>query len=106
MTYDRSLFDTYESVLNANVEMGTKATTKVTGKGSVTLKLQCGSSYETRKLENVLHIPSFEYSLLSVSAMDKKGMKTIFGDGQCVIVKDSLEIADGFLEGSLYVVNI
>ena len=105
MTYDRSLFDTYESVSNANVEMGTKATTGVVGKGSVILKLKCDSSYEFRKLQNVLHIPSFEYSLLSVGEMDKKGMTTTFGNGHCVITKGSSIIASGYLDGSLHVIN-
>ena len=93
------------NVSDSNVEMGTKATTKVVGRGSITLKLQCGSSFELRKLENVLHIPSFEYSLLSVSALDKKGMDTTFGNGQCVIRKGSLTVATGTLEGSLYVIH-
>ena len=81
MTHDRSLFKTYEYLPNASFEMGTKATTEVVGRGDITLKMQCGSTIEMRKLENVLHIPSFEYSLLSVSAMDKRKMKVTFGDG-------------------------
>ena len=105
MTFDKSLFDTYENVSDASVEMGTKATTKVVGCGSITLNMQYGSSYRLRKLENVLHIPSFEYSLLSVSAMDKKGMKATFGDAKCVIHKGSFTVADGSLEGSLYVMQ-
>ena len=105
MTFDRSLFDTYEPVTDANVEMGTKATTKVIGKGSIVLRIQCGTSFKLRRLEDVLHIPSFEYSLLSVSTMDKKGMKTTFGDGKCVIHKSSMTVATGYLEGSLYVIH-
>ena len=105
MTYDKSLFETYELLPDANVEMGTKATTKVVGRGDITLKIQCESSFQVRKLENVLHIPSFEYSLLSVSALDKKGMQTTFGDGKCVIQKGSMVIATGTLNGSLYFVN-
>ena len=63
-----------------SVEMGTKATTKVVGCGNITLKIQCGPSFQIGKFENVLHIPSFEYSLLPVSALDKKGIQTTFDD--------------------------
>ena len=105
MTFDKSMFDTYESIADASVEMGTKCTTKVVGRGSITTKIQCGSSFEIRKLENVLHVPSFGYSLLSVSTMDKKGFRTTFGDKKCVVSKGSSILASGKLDGSLYVIH-
>ena len=78
MTFDKTLFETYEDLTDATVEMGTKATTEVAARGSITLSMQGGSSFEVRKLKNVLHMPSFEYSLLSVSALDKNGIQTTF----------------------------
>ena len=95
MTFDKSLFHTYENVSNESVEMGTKDTAQVVGRGTVILKLQCGSPFETRKLDNVLHVPNFEYSLLSVSAMDKKGIKTTFANGEVLIQKGKVIVATG-----------
>ena len=103
--FDRSMFDTYNLITETTVEMGTKETAKVAGKGTITLGLECGSEFKVRKLENVLHVPSFEYSLLSVSAIDKKGMKTTFGGGECVIHKNGFTIATGCLKGPLYEIH-
>jgi len=105
MTFDKSFFHTYESVSNGTVEMGTKDTAQVAGKGTVILQMKCGSTFETRKLENVLHIPDFEYSLLSVSAMDKKGISTTFANGDVSIRKGDTNVATGKLNGSLYVIE-
>ena len=103
--FDQSMFHEYESAKDMTVEMGTKATAEVVGKGSVVLDMQCGADYSTRRLDNVLHVPSFEYNLLSVSAIDKKGMSTTFGDGKVVIQKDGLTVATGSLDGTLYVMQ-
>ena len=103
--FDKWMFDTYTTAEDMNVEMGTKATAKVAGYGSITLKMKCGSDFKVRKLEDVLHVPSFEYSLLSVSSIDKKGMKTTFGGGSCMIHKDGIQIATGSLGGTLYVIE-
>lgn len=63
MTFDRSLFMSYNSNVNATVEMGTKSKVLVAGLGDILLKLWCASSFVTRKLNNVLQIPSFRYSM-------------------------------------------
>ena len=105
MTFDKTLFETYEVLTDATVEMGTRATTKVAERGSRTLRMQCGSSFGVRKLKNVLNLPSFEYSLLSVRTLDKNRIQTTFGDGKCGIQNDSLIVATGSLNGSSYVVN-
>jgi len=53
------------------------------------------NTFETRKLENVLHITDFEYSLLSVSAMDKKGITTTYANGEVIIQKGKIIVAPG-----------
>ena len=103
--FDKSMFKTYEPVTNMNVEMGTKATADVVGRGTIILSMQCGSDFKVRKLEEVLHVPTFEYSLLSVSALDKKGMMTTFGGGECVIHNRGTTIATGSLTGPLYIIR-
>ncbi len=103
--FDKSIFDSYEPVTDMNVEMGTKATADVAGKGSIIISMECGSDFQVRKLEDVLHVPSFEYSLLSVSSLDHKGMMTTFGGGECIIHNKGVTVATGFLEGPLYVIH-
>jgi len=89
-------------VSNETVEMGTKDTAQVVGRGTVILKLQCGSSFETRKLENVLHVPDFEYSLWSVSAMDKKDSTATFENGKVILQTGKVIVATAISKGSLH----
>ncbi len=103
--FDKSMFETYEPVTDMSVEMGTKATANVSGRGSIIVSMGCGSDYKVRKLAGVLHVPKFEYSLLSVSALDRRGMMTTFGGGECIIHNKSLTIATGVLEDTLYVIH-
>ncbi len=103
--FDRSMFATYEPITDMSVEMGTKATADVAGRGTVILSMKCGSEFKVRKLEKVLHVPTFEFSLLSVSTLDKRGMMTTFGGGECIIHKDGETIATGSLETTLYVIR-
>ena len=100
MTFDESLFHTYETLSNGSVDMGTKDNERVVGRGTVILRLQCGSSFETRKLENVLHVPNFEYSLLSVSGMDQKGYNNHLLKGEVIIHKDEVIVATEKLKES------
>jgi hypothetical protein len=46
-------------------------------------------------IENVLHVPSPGYNLLSVGAMESKGMTASFGGGVCSIFAASKKIAQG-----------
>jgi len=82
--------------------MGTKAKAEIKGCGTVILNVRYGSGVVPCKFENVLHVPSFEYSLLSVSTMTKNGMKVTFGSDKCEISNHSQVLATGILEGSLY----
>eukprot|EP00171_Calliarthron_tuberculosum_P000045 IDg45t1 len=80
MTYDRSLFSSCSELSPGGVEMGNKATAKVTGKGNITVELK----------------------LLSVPTMDKLGLDTSFKHGRCLIITDSKTIASGSLPNGLY----
>ncbi|CDF32368.1 unnamed protein product [Chondrus crispus] len=72
ITFDRSLFVTYEQMQSGSVEMGTKARANVAGRGEVEFMLNVNGSLHPCKLSNVLHVPDFGYSLLSVSQMVSK----------------------------------
>ncbi|CDF39893.1 unnamed protein product [Chondrus crispus] len=78
ITFDRSLFVTYEQMQSGSVEMGTKARANVAGRGEVELMLNVNGSPHPCKLSNVLHVPDFGYSLLSVTQMVSKGLQVSF----------------------------
>ncbi|CDF34864.1 unnamed protein product [Chondrus crispus] len=106
ITYDRSLFATYEPLDSASVQMGTKASAKVAGRGDVHLKLNVNGRIEPCKLTDVLHVPDFAFSLLSVSRMTELGLKVGFENGKCMIRRGSTVVATATLVGELYVLDI
>ena len=68
------------------------------------MKFYVGNRVILCKLKNVFHIPSFHYSLLSVSEHEKKGCVVTFHSGKCKISKEGNIFSIGILNGS-YTVN-
>ena len=101
MTFDRSMFVNYRTVSDASVEMGTKAQTRVVGSGDVVLNIDVNGRGEKCLLKNVLHVPQFEYSLISVSTTAKLGVSTIFDSVGCRMERDGKIVASGTLKSSL-----
>lgn len=99
------MFDSYEPLTGMSVEMETSATADVAGRGWNSVSMQCGSEFELRKLEDVLQLASFEYSLISVCAIDKKGMRPSFWGGQCLILEENMTFATESIESLLYVIK-
>ena len=106
ITFDRSLFVTYERMQSGSVEMGTKAKANVAGRGEVHLMLNVNGSERPCKLSNVLHVPDFGYSLLSVSQMVSKGLKVSFQNGKCVVNQGPTVVATASLVGDLYMLDV
>lgn len=106
ITFDRSLFSTYEHVSDGSVEMGTKATAAVVGRGNVYLRLKVNGKCVSCVLKDVLHVPDFEYSLLSVSKMSANGLDVVFDNSTCSIRSNERVIATASLVGSLYVLDV
>lgn len=82
---DQSMVHCYKTVTDMSVEIGTKDTVHFAGDGSVSVSMQRGLEYVVRILEGGCHILTFEFSLIFVSAVDKKGMQTRFVIAQCDI---------------------
>lgn len=70
MTFDRNTFVTYTETNCGEVEMGTKAKANIAGRGDVVLEIVVNSQPARCKFQNVLHVPSLQYSLLSVPTLD------------------------------------
>ena len=106
MTFDRNAFVSYRPLNDASVEMGTKAQTRVAGRGNVLVMINVNGRTERCFLQDVLHVPEFEYSLISVSAMDNKGIRTTFQNGTCEMMRGNRVVAMGTLQESLYLLNL
>lgn len=106
ITFDRSLFMNYSSIGPFNVEMGDNSTAQVIGKGEVHLQIFVNGSQKTCKIQDVLHVPSFSYSLVSVSEMARKGFTINFRNESVIITRQGSLIASGTLTKGLYELDI
>ncbi len=67
MTFDRSAFAIYTPVTPFAVRMGDSSTSLAVGRGDVHLSILSNGKPAKCKLYDVLHVPSFVYSLISVT---------------------------------------
>lgn len=74
-------------VFGPEKEIKTKEKGKVRGRWGVEIGTMVWSSIFKRCLQNFLHVPDFEYSLISVSSRDKKFVFTPFVNDSCGILK-------------------
>ncbi|CDF39892.1 unnamed protein product [Chondrus crispus] len=106
ITFDRSLFVTYEQMQSGSVEMGTKARANVAGRGEVELMLNVNGSPHPCKLSNVLHVPDFGYSLLSVTQMVSKGLQVSFENEKYRVTTGPTVVATASQVGDLYILDV
>ncbi len=99
MTPNKDLFTTYERVDEGNVTMGNDALCKVVGVGSVKMKMFDGM---VRTLSDVRHVPGLKKNLISLGILDKNGCKTTLYGGEMRVVRGSLVVMKGKMNGSLY----
>lgn len=86
--------------------MGTKATSAVVGSRDVDVSLNVSGSGVLCTFRDVLHVPDFEYSLLSVRKMSWIGLPVSFERGRCVIRSRGAAVATTSLMGSSYVLEM
>ena len=77
MTYNKSLFSSYNSGHVSEVELGNNNTAKISGKGTVEIPISVRGKKVKCILTNVFHVPDLGYQLLSVPTFDKAGLKTV-----------------------------
>ena len=99
MTPHREWFCEYEKYDGGNVFLGNDSTTRIIGKGRVKLRLIDG---RIRTLPGVLHIPGMARNLISVSKMEDAGVKTVFEQGTCRMVRGAMVLMRGVRFGTLY----
>ena len=102
MTYDDSMFQTYDSKVSSGVSIGNDSKLESVGHGSVELDLTVEGSKRKCKLKQVVHVPSLRYHLLSVSQICDLGCKVVFDKEKVCVYKGSEVIAVGRRVKGLY----
>jgi hypothetical protein len=83
-------------------QLGDKTKLQIIGTGNVKMAFMVDGKVVKCTIKNVLHVPSLGYDLLSVGAMESKGMTASFGGGGCSIFAASKKIAQGTRIGNIY----
>ena len=102
MTYDKDLFSSYSPGSSSSVELGNNNVANVCGSGTIDLTLLVNNKPTKCRLSNVLHVPELGYQLLSVTTLDKSGLKISFFSGRCEIKQNDSLLATGSMIRNLY----
>ncbi len=95
MTFDKSRFVNYESVTPFPVRIGDSSTAIAIGRGDVHLQIANKGKRLTCILRDVLHIPSFVYYLISVTALVERGLYVQFHEDRAKLLSGSTVITTG-----------
>lgn len=106
MTHDRSAFTDYRSY-DSYVHMGTSEQAFIAGMGTIIFHLQDGgvrscNTSTTVQLSNVLHIPSFQCQLLSVTKLISLRVHVSFNNTGCTLQSGTSPIGSGTRHGDLF----
>jgi hypothetical protein len=85
-----------------SISTGDKTKLQIIGTGNIKMAIMVDGKVVKCTIEIVLHVPSLGYNLLSVGAMESKGMTASFGEGVCSIFAASKKIAQGTWIGNIY----
>jgi hypothetical protein len=99
MTPHMEWFSEYEKYDGGDVFLGDDSLTKMFGCGRVKLLLNDG---RLRTLPGVLHIPKLARSLIFVSKLGDAGVKTVFENNTCKMVRGAMVLMRGVHYGTLY----
>ncbi|KAG8491535.1 hypothetical protein CXB51_014880 [Gossypium anomalum] len=92
MSPNRDWFITYEIVSEGVVLMGNNASCKISGVGTIKVKMFDGV---VRTLSDVRHVPELKRNLISLSALDSKGYRYTAESGVLKISKGSFIVMKG-----------
>ncbi|KAG8486119.1 hypothetical protein CXB51_019467 [Gossypium anomalum] len=92
MSPNRDWFTTYEMVSEGDVLMGNNASCKITGVGTIKVKM---FDEVVRTISDVRHIPELKRNLISLSTLDSKGYRYTAESGVLKISKGSLIVMKG-----------
>lgn len=107
MTFERNCLSNYvEFKKPCTVNLGDNRSILAYGKGTYHVKAAVDDHTQKIALQEVLYLPELENNLLSVNAMVKRGATVTFKENRCEISRNSKILAEGEVQGKLYVLKI
>jgi hypothetical protein len=106
MTSCRDAMEYYKSIPKFDISIGDKTKFRVAGSGNVKMTIMVEGKPVKSIIKDVFHVPSLGYNLLSVRAMESKGMTATFGGGSCSIFSGSKKVAQGTRVGKVYILDV
>jgi hypothetical protein len=106
MTSCKDAMECYKSIPISGISIGDKTKLQIIGTGNVKMAIMVDGKMVKCTIENVVHVPSLGYNLLSVGAMESKGMTASFGGGICSIFAASKIIAQRTRIGNIYMLDV
>ena len=88
-----------------SVTMRDHSTAEARNKGTVKVVLEVKKRVIRSEIRNVLHVPNLNYSLLSVSELDRGDMSVLFKNSKYSVLKNDITIAEGTLDDGLYLLK-
>lgn len=106
VTWNRDLFSQYEQAREGDyLYVANGQTAKIHGRGEVIIRFPGKERVHTATIADVLHVPNMTVNLLSVSAMAKKGIRTVAEGDRMVLSKNGKIVAKAKLRGSTYLLE-
>ena len=109
MTPHRKWFTTYRTLTPPTpVTLGDDSTVQATGIGTVTLHAKVAGKIHEFILSNVLFIPDFRITLISVKRLASAGLSTFFpgNTSHCIVYQGKQQVMTGKHLGNLYHADI
>jgi hypothetical protein len=102
----KDAMESYKSIPIPSTSIGDKTKLQTIGTKNVKMPIMVDGKVVKCTIENVLHVPALGYNLLSVGAIESKGMTASFGGGICSMFAGSKKIAQGTRFGNIYMLDI
>jgi hypothetical protein len=80
---------------NSKIKVGDGREVRVTGKGSVEIKVKTNNQIKNLRLEDVLYVPELKVNLISIGKISKRGYVIIFKENKCLIKINNLVVIQG-----------
>ncbi|EJD41996.1 hypothetical protein AURDEDRAFT_36806, partial [Auricularia subglabra TFB-10046 SS5] len=87
------------------VRFGDDSYAEALGCGQIVFRTTVNGQHYELTISDVLYIPTFKLTLVSVSSLDSKGYSSVFGSGRCKVLKGSTCLMHGHRQAGLYHVD-
>ncbi|KAI5335776.1 hypothetical protein L3X38_025910 [Prunus dulcis] len=102
VTSRRDFFTSYTNGDFGNVRMGNDKLSKIVGRGDISLETNTSCHLV---LKDVRHVLDMSLNLISIGLLDDEGYTNVFAEGKLKLSKNSLVLARGKKENTLYMTH-